>query len=238
MPYTDFSYYERAKDFIKTIKPTTIFDLAALPLYESITRPYYVAYKIYCMGLNLCELCREGYFDSIIHISSSKVFNINTPYAAAKDAQDKLIKSYVNTFGIHAKIARPFNTYGPRQTLNAVIPMTIQRILRNERPIITGDGEQKRDLVYVDDTVKGILNVWENGEDGKEYNISTGQCYSINEIVFTIMKIMDYKGEPIYKPARQGDTPIIHGEKTQDDCISLTEGLKRTVQWWQGKGYM
>jgi UDP-glucose 4-epimerase len=236
-PFVSSSCCNDLGAYIKRIKPTTIFNLAALPLYRSIDEPFYVTYKMYNMGISICELLRTKYFKNLIHISSSEVFSINTPYAAAKDAQDKLIQSYVRTFGVHAKIARPFNTYGPGQTLNAVIPVTIQRILKNQRPIITGDGEQKRDLIYVEDTVKGIIDVWKNKKEG-EYNISSGKCYTINEVVETINRLMDYKGKPIYTKARKGDTPIIHGETTIKNCVSLEEGLKRTIKWWREKDSM
>ena len=232
----DVAIYSQLKYHCEKLKPSVIFDLATLPLNLSLIKPYMVTYKLFCMANNLCELLREGYYKTLIHISSSEVYQINTPYAAAKDAQDKLIEAYVNSFGINAKIVRPFNTYGPRQDLGAIIPATIKRILRKEAPIIAGTGRQRRDLVYVDDIIRGILWVWEYGERGKSYDITTEDHYSVKEIVAIISEMMKSKKKPKYIKARRGDTPHISGKCEIDDIEPLTEieeGLKRTIQWWK-----
>ena len=203
----------------------TVFDLAALPLPMSLVEPYKLVNELYQIGLILCKAARHKLFKTLIHVSSSEVLNITTPYAAAKDAQDKLITSYKIAFGIDAHIVMPFNTYGPGQVWDAIIPFTIKRILKGERPIINGTGEHSRDLVYVDDTVKGIID--------RKPIITTGECYSVNEIVERISKLMNYKGKPIHKEDRKGDTPNIHHERTLDKYVSLEEGLKRTIEWWK-----
>jgi len=215
--------------------PVLVFDLATLPLPLSLKQPYEVAYKIYCMGTVLCELLREGYIKKLIHISSSEVFEPNTPYAAAKDAQDKLILSYAKSFGLNACIARPFNTYGPGQDLGAIIPATIKKILSKQQPVLNGDGSQERDFIYVDDTVEGILWVGDNGERGKQYNITTEECRSMAWIIDTIVYLMKYKGKILHGPERPGDTKIIHGKSDIPlKCkFGYIKGLERTIKWWK-----
>ena len=238
------SYVDTKREFEELTDHKTkiidvVFDLATLPLPLSLVEPYKVVYEIYCMGTVLCELARENYFKTLVHISSSEVFNITTPYAAAKDAQDKLIKSYVNCFGIDARIVRPFNTYGEGQDLGAIIPNTIKRILKNKSPIIYGDGEHKRDFIYVKDTIKGIISVWQNGQKGLIYDITTEECYSVFQIVNKISDLMKYKGKIIYQPFRRKETPIIHGSTDISmKYTSLEEGLKRTIEWWKKQDFI
>ncbi len=235
--YTDTKRHLEELTDHKTKPIDVVFNLATMPLPLSLINPYKVVHSIYCMGTVLCELAREGYFKTLIHCSSSEVYDITTPYAAAKDAQDKLIKAYVRSFGIDAKTARPFNTYGEGQDLGALIPNTIKRILKHQRPIINGDGKQKRDYIYVGDTIKGIINVWKKGVKWGIYNITSGQCYTVNEVVKKISKIMNYKGKPIYLQNRKGDTPIIHGRKSYNKYTSFDEGLQRTIEWWRNQNF-
>jgi UDP-glucose 4-epimerase len=223
----------------KTKPLDVLFDLTTLPLPRSLVEPYHTVYQIYCMGTVICELSREGYFKTLIHCSSSEIYDITTPYAAAKDAQDKLIKSYVNCFGIDARIVRPFNTYGEGQDLGALIPNTIKRILKGQQPIIYGDGNNSRDYVYVDDTVKGIISMWESGKKGENLDITSQYCYSNKEIVEKIIKLMKYNKQPEYLTKRRGDTIRIHGQNTvpYTPKVSLEEGLKRTIKWWRKQNF-
>ena len=231
-------HFEELTDH-KTKPIDVVFDLATQPLPKSLIEPYSTVYRIYCMGTVICELAREGYFKTLVHVSSSEVFQITTPYAAAKDAQDKLIQSYVNCFGIDARIARPFNTYGEGQDLGAIIPNTIKRILKKKPPIIHGNGSQMRDFVYVSDTVNGIISVWQENEKGDDINITTEMDYSVEEIVKKISELMNYKGKIIHTKERTGNTFDIHGRNTcnYEPKVSLEEGLKRTIKWWKRRNF-
>jgi len=235
VPIVNIALIDQFKYYLKFYKPDIIFDLATLPLNRSLEAPYMVSHNIFCMASNLCELLREGLYKRLIHVSSSEVYEPNTPYAAAKDSQDKLIYSYVKSFGVDACIARPFNTYGPGQDLGAIIPATIKRILNKQRPVIAGDGEQLRDFVYIDDTIKGLLWVLDNGTKLGEYDITNTVSYSINEIVDIVSSLMEYKGTPKYVPARPGDTWCISGDSDvpMEDYVRIGDGIKRTIKWWE-----
>lgn len=207
---TDFDNLERnAKDVTKTL------NLAAL-----IPIPYsYVAPRSYAnvniIGLlNLLEIHRrQG--GTLIQISTSEVFgtaqtvpinelhprNAQSPYAATKIAADELLKSYVASFGVEARIARPFNTFGPRQSTRAVIPTIIAQALKSDE-IELGDTSTTRDFNYVLDTVQGILAVLEFGESGEDYNIGSGIERSISEIVQGIESVLDKKIRVIQKSER------------------------------------
>jgi UDP-glucose 4-epimerase len=234
-----------------------VFDLATLPLPLSLEKPYETAYKIYCMGAVLCELGREGYYKKLVHVSSSEAYGTaqyygmgedhplepRTPYAAGKAAEDMLMLSYYHSFGLPVVIGRPFNAYGPGQDLGAIIPATIKRILKGEKPLISGDGHQERELIYVDDIVDALIQLSKCQEAvGKVINIARGECYSVGHIVDTISDLMSYKGTVEYTKARPGDVQR-HSANIQlieelipfKPKIALIEGLKRTIEWWKKK---
>lgn len=254
-PYVDLTNYAQTKEYILKNKPSTIFHLATLPLNVSLKEPYYVVDSISKMSLNLCELCKEGYFKTLIQVSSSEVYGNGkffpmkenhlleprTPYAAGKASADMIALSYYNTFDIDVRIARPFNAYGPGQDLGAIIPATIKHILKGESPIIAGTGEQTRDFIYVTDIVTGLIKIWQEPKaKGQIINIAKGYEIRIDLLVDTIADIMNYKKPTIHIPIRTGDvqqhwantdlaTELL-GFKAQ---ISIVEGLRRTVEWWK-----
>ncbi|MEO0015563.1 MAG: hypothetical protein RL589_44 [Actinomycetota bacterium] len=198
---TDFDNLERhSKDVTRTV------NLAALiPIPYSYVAPRsYVNVNINGL-LNLLEIQRRT-GGVLIQISTSEVFgtaqtvpiselhprNAQSPYAATKIAADELLKSYVASFGVDARIARPFNTFGPRQSTRAVIPTIIAQALKSDC-IELGDTSTTRDFNYVLDTVQGILAVLEFGEPGEDYNIGSGIERSISEIIQGIERILDKK---------------------------------------------
>ena len=227
-----------------------VFHLAALiGIPYSYVNPRDVVSTNVLGSLNILQACREFKVGRLVLTSTSEVYgtaayvpmdeshplNPQSPYAASKLAADKLAESFFRTFGLPLTILRPFNTYGPGQTLPGIIPATIQRLLKGEQPTIAGDGEQMRDFVYVDDTVRGIEWVGENGEPGKDYDITTGNPYTIKEVVELICKEMGYYGGILYLNERAGDTWCITGESDVPlrNFRTLREGIMDTVQWWK-----
>ncbi|NOX63543.1 MAG: NAD-dependent epimerase/dehydratase family protein [Chloroflexi bacterium] len=237
-----------------------VFDLATIPLPASLTRPKWSARQIYEMALDICELGRLGYYDRLIHCSSSEVYGsaayvpmdeehpllARTPYAAAKAAADLLVRSYQDTFGLKAMIVRPFNNYGPRQNdknYAGVIPIVIRRILAGKAPIIYGDGEQTRDYSFVTDVADGIARLAQTDAAlGQVVNIASGQEISVNRLVRGIAAAMNYDGPIEYAAERPGDVrrhlAAIDRARALIDYKPLTPleiGLKRTVEWYLGQ---
>lgn len=259
--YTDdLTDYKKIKRILAKENPDVVFDLATIPLPTSLIKPYWTCDTMLKIILNLCELCREGLFKTLIHLSSSEACGsaqyipmdethplmVRTPYAAAKAAGDLLVRSYSCTFGLDAAIARPYNNYGPRQPIGpyaAIIPRVIHRIMNNQRPIIFGDGRQTRDYIYVTDTVKGVIAAYKNQTTrGKIINIARGEEISMNMLVAIIAEIMGFRKKPIYKKSRAADVRRHFADtKLADKLIGLKaqvgirEGLKRTIDWYLKK---
>ena len=253
----DLTDYKKVKQVLKKEKPQIVFDLATIPLPLSLIKPHWTCDTMFKIILNLCELCREGLFDTLIHVSSSEACGtaqyvpmdethpmlVRTPYAASKAAGDLLVRSYYYTFNIDAAIARPYNNYGPRQPIGpyaAIIPRVIYRVLKNKRPVIFGDGLQTRDYIYVKDTVNGIISVYKNlASRGKIINIARGEEISMNKLVKIISEIMEFKKKPIYKKSRVADvrrhfaaTKVAGSLLGFRAKVDIRKGLEKTIGWY------
>ena len=254
----DASDYEIMSKVMKNEVIDVVFNLAVIPLPASLTKPRWGFEQNVNITLSICELARNGFFDTLIHFSSSEAYgtseyapmdekhplNGTTPYAASKAASDQLVFSYCRTFGIDASIIRPFNNYGPRQNEGSyagVIPLTIKRILRGEVPVIYGDGKQTRDYVYVSDTANAAIGVYNSKSTrNKVLNIASGKEISIETLVKLIAKYLNCGKPIVYEEERQGDVRrhIANIYLAEDligfkPAVSLEEGLKKTVDWYR-----
>ena len=160
------------KEIVKSVD--IIFHLAAL-----IAIPYsYVAPDSYVDTnikgtLNICQAAKENGNIRVIHTSTSEVngtalyipidekhpLQPQSPYSASKIAADAMAMSIFHAFDLPVTIARPFNTYGPRQSARAVIPTIILQIANGIKEIKLGDTSPTRDFNYVEDTCKGFLAI-------------------------------------------------------------------------------
>ena len=254
---TDAADYSTMNRILERERIDVVFDLAVIPLPKSLELPMETVETNVKLTTILCELLRKGRFRTLVHCSSSEAYgNAHhvpmdeshpqlplTPYAASKIAGDHVAISYNRAFGLDIAIARPFNTYGPRQnelSYAGVIPRTIMRIMNGEQPEIFGDGLQTRDFSYVGDMIEGIIAVFETySTRGRVVNIASGKEVRIKKIVETIAKCMDYRGDIIHKPSRPGDVMRHRGDISlardlfgYSPKTGLDEGLKKTVDWY------
>jgi dTDP-glucose 4,6-dehydratase len=196
--------------------------------------------------------------ERFIHISTSEVYgtaarepmdeehplNPLTPYAAAKAGADRLVYSYVKTYGLPALIIRPFNNYGAHQHLEKAVPRFITSVILNEPLTVHGDGSAARDWVYVEDVAEAIdaaLNADIKKIRGEVVNVGTGVAVSVLDIAKKILKIMG-KSESLlsYIPERPGqvDKHISSTEKTRKLIgwkakTTLDKGLPKTIEWYK-----
>ncbi len=165
-----------------------------------------------------------------------------SPYAVTKATGELYCNVYTEIYKLSTIALRYFNVFGPKQDPKseyaAVIPIFIDKLLKNERPIIYGDGEQTRDFVSVKQVVASNILAAESNETGS-YNIGLGRSTSINQLFEMIKEIMGKDIEPIYENERAGE--IKHsvadiskaesiGYKPKNDFI---EELTETVDWFR-----
>lgn len=237
----------------------TVFHLAAL-----IAIPYsYVAPDSYVDTnirgtLNMCQAARDAAVDRIIVTSTSEVYGTalsvpipethprqpQSPYSATKIGADAIASSFHNAFDLPVVIARPFNTYGPRQSARAIIPTIISQIAAGQRQIKVGDLTPTRDFNYVADTCRGFIALASaEGIEGRDINIATGTEVSMEQTLHTIARIMNADVEWITDPARLrpsksevrrlcGDNSLITSLTTWRPAHSLEDGLRKTVDWF------
>jgi dTDP-glucose 4,6-dehydratase len=113
----------------------------------------------------------------------------NSPYSASKAASDLLVRSYVNTYGLDARITRCCNNYGPNQYPEKFIPLAIKNLRDGKAIPIYGDGTNIREWIHVEDHCKGIQSVISSGRAGEIYNIGSGESVSNIAIATKLVEI-------------------------------------------------
>jgi NAD dependent epimerase/dehydratase len=237
----------------------TVFHLAAL-----IAIPYsYQAPASYLETnirgtLNICQAALHNGVQRLIHTSTSEVYGSalyvpidekhplqpQSPYSASKIAADAMAMSFFHAFGLPLTIARPFNTYGPRQSARAVIPAIITQITSGKRRIELGDVTPTRDFNYVLDTCNGFLALAESANSiGETVNIGSGVEISIGEALNLIKVIMDREVDFIVDEQRLRpknsevqrlccDNTKIHALTGFQPQYSLEAGLRLSIDWF------
>jgi len=206
--------------------------------------------------LNAC--LEEGTLERFIHTSTSEVYGTGqyvpidekhplqaqSPYAASKIGADKLAESYNLSFGLPIVTIRPFNTFGPRQSLRAIIPAIISQAIHDKK-IRLGNTKPRRDFLFVKDTVMGFIQVGKcEGAAGKVANIGTGIDISIEELVKKILDLMGKKVEIEVEDRRirpeksevmqlLSDTQLAQKLFQWAPRYTLDEGLRETIDWYQ-----
>ena len=155
--------------------------------------------------LNVLQSARELGVNRVVHTSTSEVYGTarfvpiteehplqgQSPYSATKIAADQLAYSFYASFGLPVVIARPFNTYGPRQSARAVIPTIITQIANGKRQITLGAVSPTRDFNFVQDTVAGFISAMNSDQGlGEVVNFGSNFEISIGETVQMIAEVM------------------------------------------------
>jgi len=241
----------------REINPQVVIHLAAQPsLQTSIKKPQFDA-KVNIIGtINVAEKCRE-YGAKIVFSSTSAVYKAIegqeyteqsdlgplSPYGCAKFSAEKYIQVLCDNW----VILRYGNVYGPRQVPigeNQFVPRAIQYIM-GDLPefVINGDGEQKRDLVYVCDVAKANLKACMSERSGI-YNIGTGRGTEINTIFGFVRGFLNKVDiYPKRGPAKTGElrNVVLNSVKAKVDLgwepqTELADALADTVEWWVTTG--
>lgn len=165
-----------------------------------------------------------------------------SPYGVSKHANEKYLVYYKMVYGIEDVILRYTNVYGPRQNPQGeagVIAIFTEKMMKNEAPVINGDGTQTRDYVYVDDIVRAnVLALTEKARG--IYNCSTGVEFSVNTL-FQILKLRTMSNcKMVHGPAKIGEQQrsVCSYRKIEKSLgwkpeVNLEQGLAKTVEWFR-----
>ncbi|MEM1156887.1 MAG: dTDP-glucose 4,6-dehydratase [Verrucomicrobiota bacterium] len=270
----DISDGELATSLLKEYRIDAVINFAAESHVDrSIDSPQPFA-KTNVVGtlelLNCCRLYWQNELNRLdtfrfLHVSTDEVYGTllpdapsfseenpfapNSPYAASKAASDHFVRAYFHTYGMPVLTTNCSNNYGPFQFPEKLIPLMIQNALAGKPLPIYGDGQQRRDWLYVKDHCSAIQRVLESGEVGETYNVG-GDCEKANlEIVETTCSLLDE-----LKPKEGGGSYLdlktfvedrpghdrrysINFSKIRDQLQwepreSLETGLRKTVSWY------
>lgn len=202
----------------------------------------------------------QGHKSKILFASSSEIYgsplqhpqeesywgNVNpngirSCYDESKRFGESLMTDFHRKYGVATRIARIFNTYGPKMNLNdgRVIPNFIVQALKNQPITVYGDGKQTRSFCYVSDTIQGLVRLM-NSEFSEPVNIGNPNEITILELAEKIKELTDSKSGIIFKQLPEDDPirrcPNISRAKRVlpwEPKVSLEEGLKRTINWFK-----
>ncbi len=170
-----------------------------------------------------------------------------SPYSASKVGADAMVKSFFYTYDLNTLILRPFNTFGPRQSIRALIPWIIYQGLRSEK-VKLGNLEPKRDFTYVKDTVEGILLALEKEtEGGDEINLGTGRSFSVMEVVEVVSKVLGknlkVEVEEKFKRPKKAEVFNLIADNSKAKRVlgwepkwSFEEGVRETMEYVRSLG--
>jgi NAD dependent epimerase/dehydratase len=236
-----------------------VFHLAAL-----IAIPYsYVAPDSYVDTnvkgtLNICQAAIENGVKRVVHTSTSEVYGTaryvpidekhplqpQSPYSASKIGADALAMSFFNAFDLPLTIARPFNTYGPRQSARAVIPTIISQIASGKKQIKLGDVSPTRDFNYVTDTCRGFLELARCDKAiGEIVNIGSNFEISVGDTLSLIRELMNSDVEFLIDEQRLRpdksevfrlwcDNTKIQSLTGFEPAYDIRTGLQETITWF------
>ena len=238
-----------------------VFHLAALiGIPYSMVFPNDVVETNVIGTLNILKASLENNVPKIIHTSTSEVYgtaqyspideshplNPQSPYAASKIAADKLAESFFRSYNLPVSILRPFNTFGPRQSLRAIIPTIITQLLKDNK-VVVGNLKPSRDFTFVADTVRGFLAIAKKeGVEGQTFNLGTKKDITIKKLILLISELIGVKPEIAVddQRIRGNNSEVMRLISDNSKALqildwqpkyTLDEGLTQTIEWLKEK---
>ncbi|MBU3918386.1 SDR family oxidoreductase [Patescibacteria group bacterium] len=239
-------------------RPEIVFHLAAqISVRNSVEDPMADANTNILGALNILENCRKFGVKKIVFTSTGgalygdaekiptpedyPVFPLS-PYAIAKLSTEKYLDYYYKVFDIPYLTLRFANIYGPRQDPYGeagVVAIFAKKLLKNENPIINGDGKQTRDYLFVEDAVRAAMLGLEDKNIGI-YNVATGTEISVVQISDLLSQAIGVSIEKKYSPAKKGeqqrsclDCCKIKQELGWEPEYKIEDGIRKTVEWFK-----
>lgn len=211
--------------------------------------------------LNVLQAARTFKVEKVLITSTSEVYGTaqylpidekhprqgQSPYSATKIGADSLAESFYRSFKLPVVIARPFNTYGPRQSARAVIPTIISQLLSGKKQIKLGSLHPTRDLLYVKDTVEGFIEIAKSDKCiSEEINIATQTEIPIGDLAHKLINIINPKAKIIIDKKRlrpeESEVQRLLGSNDKIKRLtnwkprySLEQGLGKTIEWLKNK---
>ena len=238
-----------------------IFHQAALPsVPRSVENPLETHQACVNGTLNVLLKAKEANVRRVIYAASSSAYGDQptlpkvesmrpeplSPYAAAKLMGEYYCQVFSRVYNLETICLRYFNVFGPRQNpssmYSGVISRFIDSLMKEETPVIYGDGEQSRDFTFVANVVDANIKAAQTDKGiGEVMNAANGERITLNELLDVLKKITGKHGATAeYKPERAGD--VKHSQCSNalavecigyEKLVGLEEGLRKTIDWWK-----
>ncbi len=239
-----------------------VFHQAAMPSVPRSIKDPITSHDVNINGtLNILETARKvGVKRIVLAASSSAYGNRNespkheamapmpiSPYAAQKIAGEMYMRAYAACYGMETLCLRYFNVFGPYQdpfgAYAAVIPAWVNRLLKGEKPIVFGDGEQSRDFCFIENVCEAnwlAANAPAESCDGRAINIACNSATTLNEILKQLGSLLEIKVDADYQDTRAGDVKDSLADVTlaketigYEPKIFFEEGLAKAIDWYK-----
>lgn len=235
-----------------------IHQAAQVSVRNSILDPGFDAHTNIIGSLNLLKSCKDLCINKIIYASSGGAIYGEpqylpvdekhpitplSPYGASKYAVENYLHIYKKNFDIDYVSLRYSNVYGPVQDPfgeAGVVAIFIDKLLRNQKPVINGDGRQTRDFVFAEDIAEANLLALKKDTDSRMFNIGSGVETSVEDLYSKIKGLLDSKVEPIHGDPIKGEVrniclnpDLARKELGWTPKNSLEKGLEKTINWFK-----
>jgi len=239
-----------------------VFHQAAIRITQCAEEPR-LALEVLVNGtFNVAEQAVQSKVSKVIAASSASIYgmaehfptteghhsyNNRTFYGAAKAFNEALFRSFHEMFGLSYVILRYFNVYGPRMDVHGVYTEVLirwmERIAAGKGPLIFGDGKQTMDFVFAEDIARANLAAADANVTDDVFNVASETETSLNDLARLLSKVMGSSSPPEYGPERKvnpvprrlADTSKAKERLGFQATVSLEEGLRRLVEWWQAE---
>jgi nucleoside-diphosphate-sugar epimerase len=238
-----------------------IFHEAALPsVPRSVENPAETHQACVNATFNLLLKAKENGVKRLIYAASSSAYGNQatlpkvetmspeplSPYAAAKLMGEYYCKVFSNVYNLETFSLRYFNVFGPRQNpssmYSGVISRFVDALMKNETPVIYGDGETSRDFTYIANVVDANIKAAQTTKGvGEVMNVANGERITLNELLEVLKKITGKENVTAdYQPERAGDVKHSQADNIRakeclgyEKLVGLEEGLQKTIEWWK-----
>lgn len=260
------------QNFFEHFRPTHVIHAAAAVggIGANVAEAGWFSYANTMMGCNVVESARRNRVEKLLSIGTVCVYPEHAPvptpetamfegfpapdtapYGLAKRNLWMMGAAYRKQYGLNAIFVTPTNLYGPRdhfeESRSHVVPALIRRALKardEEQPTfdVWGDGSATRDLLYVTDAARGVVDALERYDAIEPVNLSTGREISVKELVETVVRLCDYRGELRFDPTKPQGAPRRALDATKarncfgfEATTDLATGLKATIDWYRSQ---
>mgnify|MGYP001585874129 FL=1 len=257
----DFEDYDTVYRVINDYEIETVFHVGAQAIAPIANRCPLPTFRTNVMGtVNVLEACRlSPTVKRILVASSDKAYGPqpvlpytedaslrgNHPYDCSKSCTDLICYTYYNTYKLPVCVTRCGNLYGPGDlNWSRVIPETIKHVIHGEQPLVRSDGTFVRDYFFVKDAALGYITIAENMDRpevvGQAFNLSTGNRFTVLDIMDHVLKAMGSELKPIILNEAKAE---IHDQTLSSEKAlrllnwqphyNVDDGMAETVAWYK-----